>query len=218
MKLNNVMIFGDSYSTYRNHIPQGYATYYADEPIKPTDVTNVENTWWHRLFSFAGANLIRNDSWSGSTICYTGYNGADCSKTSSFIYRLRTLKAEGFFADNKIDTVFVFGATNDSWCGAPQGEPKYSDWQEEDLYCSLPAIPCFLTELKATLPDADIVIVINTNLKKTIVAVFKEMCERLGLRCVELVDIDKESGHPSVLGMAQIEEQIVKTLEIEPKE
>lgn len=215
MKLNNVMIFGDSYSTYRGHIPEGFATFYADEPFKPTDVNRVEQTWWHRLFTYAGANLVQNNSWSGSTICYTGYNGADCSHTSSFIYRLRKLKAEGFFENHKIDTVFVFGATNDSWCGAPVGEPKYADWQEEDLYCSLPAVACFLDELKNTLPESEIVVIINTNLKKAIVEVFKESCSRLGLHFVELADIDKTGGHPTVLGMSQITEQIVKVLQVE---
>lgn len=218
MKLRNVMIFGDSYSTYRNHIPEGFATFYADEPIKPTDVNRVEQTWWHQLFSYAGANLIQNNSWSGSTICYTGYNGADCSKTSSFIYRLRKLKEEKFFDQNHIDTVFVFGATNDSWCGAPTGEPKYGDWKEEDLYCSLPAISCFLNELKTTLPDADIVVILNTNLKKAIVEVFRETCRSLGIRYVELEGIDKTGGHPTVLGMSQIQEQIIKALEIESQE
>lgn len=218
MKLKNVMIFGDSYSTYRNYIPEGFATFYADEPFKPTDVNRVEQTWWHQLFSYAGANLIQNNSWSGSTICYTGYNGADCSKTSSFINRLRKLKEENFFAQNRIDTVFVFGATNDSWCGAPTGEFKYSDWKEEDLYCSLPAIACFLSELKTTLPSAEIVVIINTNLKKAIVAAFKESCRRLDLRYVELEEIDKTGGHPTVLGMSQIQEQIIKTLGIESRE
>lgn len=218
MKLNNVMIFGDSYSTYRYYIPEEYPTFYADEPFKPTDVNRVEQTWWHQLFTHAGAHLVQNNSWSGSTIGYTGYGGANCSGTSSFIFRLRKLKAEGFFAENRIDTVFVFGGTNDSWCGAPTGEPKYSDWEEADLFFSLPAAACFLHELKETLPNAEIVVIINTNLKQALAAVFKESCARLGLRYVELKDIDKTSGHPTVLGMSQIKEQIVETLGIESRE
>lgn len=218
MKLGNVMIFGDSYSTYRYYIPEDYPTFYADEPFKPTDVNRVEQTWWHQLFTYAGANLIQNNSWSGSTICYTGYGGANCSRTSSFIYRLRKLKDEGFFESNPIDSVFVFGGTNDSWCGAPTGEPKYGDWEESDLFFSLPAASCFLSELKEALPEAKIVVIINTNLKKALAEVFKESCTRLGLTFVELQDIDKTSGHPTVLGMSQIAQQIKETIGVEPKE
>ena len=29
MNFGNVMIFGDSYSTYSGHIPEGYAVYYS---------------------------------------------------------------------------------------------------------------------------------------------------------------------------------------------
>lgn len=218
MKLGNVMIFGDSYSTYRYYIPEGYATYYADEPFKPTDVNRVEQTWWHQLFTYAGANLIHNNSWSGSTICYTGYGGVICKDTSSFICRLRKLKSEGFFEKNRIDTVFVFGGTNDSWCGAPTGEPKYSDWTETDLYFALPAASYFLNELKATLPDAKINVIINNGLKPALAEVFKETCRRLALPYVALKDIDKTGGHPTILGMSQIKDQIIETLGIEPQE
>ncbi len=48
--LKNIVIFGDSYSTYEGCIPEGYATYYskigcADGP----SVTKMdkEETWWH---------------------------------------------------------------------------------------------------------------------------------------------------------------------------
>ena len=218
MKLGNVMIFGDSYSTYRGYIPEDYPTYYADEPFKPTDVNRVEQTWWHSLFSYARANLVQNNSWSGSTVCYTGYGGVICKDTSSFICRLRKLKEAGFFREHRIDTLFVFGGTNDSWCGAPTGEPKYADWTETDLYFSLPAASYFLHELKEILPDAKIVVIVNTGLKQALAEVFKEACKRFDLYCVELKEIDKMGGHPTVLGMAQIKNQIVETLGIESLE
>ena len=65
------------------------------------------------------------------------------------------------------------------------------------------------------MPSAQIVVVINTGLKPALVEVFKTACETFGLACVELSDIDKLGGHPTILGMAQIAEQIVKTLDIE---
>ena len=87
--MNNILIFGDSYSTYEGYIPDGYATYYPS-----LDVLTVDETWWMRYIKKINGNLIQNNSWSGSTICYTGYNG-DCSHTNSFIYRYMEGKQEG---------------------------------------------------------------------------------------------------------------------------
>ena len=114
-------------------------------------------TWWMKASAKINGNLIQNNSWSGSTIGYTGYNDSDCSKSSSFIYRYRKLKEEGFFEQNTIDTVFVFGGTNDSWSDAPLGEMKLSNWVEKDLFQALPAIYHFVCTLKENLPNAEIV-------------------------------------------------------------
>ena len=207
MKLGNTVIFGDSYSTFSGYIPEGYAVYYTKTREIP-DVRRVEDTWWYPLCSELDGNIIRNDSWSGSTICYTGYNGVDCSSSSSFIFRINKLEADGFFRDNKLDTVFVFGATNDSWANSPLGEVKYSDWDKADLYSVLPAICCFLHRVKELAADARIVCVINTDLKAEIVNCFISACEAYGIQYVKLENIDKMNGHPSVKGMNSIKEQI----------
>ena len=96
---NNVIIFGDSYSTFKGFIPDGYAVYYSEEERPETDVTKVSETWWHQVVNEANLNLVLNNSWSGSTIGYTGYNNSDCSKSSSFIYRLKELIENGFFTN-----------------------------------------------------------------------------------------------------------------------
>ncbi len=212
MNIKNFIIFGDSCSTFEGYIPEGYATYYYSEPQKPTDVTKVEQTWWHQIAKKTNSNLILNNSWSGSTICYTGYNNTDCSKTNSFIYRLRQLKDQDFFEKNTIDTVFVFGATNDNWCDANLGELKFSDWNENDLYNVLPALSYFFDLLKQYLPKTDIVCIVNTELKDEIVTAFGEICKRLNITNVVLKDIDKSNGHPTIKGMAQICEQVFQKL------
>ena len=212
MEINNFMIFGDSYSTFEGYIPEGYACYYYNEPQRMTDVTDVKQTWWHKLAESTKSNLVLNNSWSGSTIGYTGYNNTDCSETSSFIYRLRKLKNEGFFDKNTIDTVFVFGATNDNWCGANLGKLKFSDWEENDFYNVLPAICYFFKLLKEYLPNANIVCIINTELKYELTTAFFEICEHFGVKQVLLKDIDKFNGHPTIKGMSQICEQILEKL------
>ena len=207
MKLGNTVIFGDSYSTFLGYIPEGYAVYYTPTREIP-DVNRVEDTWWHMLTTELEGNIVRNDSWSGSTVGFTGYNGVDCSKTSSFIYRVNKLESEGFFRDNKLDTVLIFGGTNDSWSNAPLGEEKLSDWENGDLYNVRPAICYFVKRVKDLAPEARVVCIINTEIKFAIMDAFIAACEQFGAEFVKLEDIEKMNGHPSVKGMTSIKEQI----------
>lgn len=215
MILGNVLIMGDSYSTFEGYNPEGYRLYYAPvpRPDTNTDVVKVEHTWWHQLLAKTNANLILNNSWSGSTIGYTGYNGDDNSQTCSFIYRLRQLIAEGFFEKNNIDTVLVFGGTNDNWCGAPLGEKKLSDWQEQELYCVLPAIYCYMELLRRTLPDAKIYSIINTEFKDEIIFALQDASRLNHIQSILLQDIHKVNGHPNILGMEQICTQVLSAME-----
>ena len=207
--MKNLMIFGDSYSTYKGHIPDGYACYYSGERTDPPDLFDVKDTWWHLVMSEEGYNLVQNNSWSGSTICYTGYNYTDRSESSSFIYRFNKLAKEGFFKENRIDKLFVFGGTNDSWCQAPVGQLQFSDWTKDCLYFVLPAICCFLCRIKEELPDTDVTVIINTGLKSEIVEGFKKACKHYGVSYILLKDIDKINGHPTKQGMIDIKNQIV---------
>lgn len=209
MNLHNILIFGDSYSTYAGHIPAGYAVYYSGKRETPPDLADVSETWWHRLITETGSTLIRNDSWSGSTICYTGYNNTDCSETSSFICRFNKLKQAGFFRENTIDTVFVFGATNDNWANSPVGELQFEGWKKEDLFSILPAVCHFLNLLKEELSQAEIVFVINTSFKEAVRCGIEEACRHYGIRAIQLKDIDKVNGHPTSTGMEQIKDQIL---------
>lgn len=207
----SALIFGDSYSTFEGYIPEGYDVYYFDGRSS-TDVTRVQETWWHLLCREANLNLIHNNSWSGSTIGYTGYRGTDCSASSSFIYRLRKLAESGFFEENEIDTVFVFGGTNDSWSNAPLGEAKFSDWEEKDLFFVLPAIGYFLHALKALLPKAKIYCLINTEIKEEIISCLQEASKKYGITTVSFDTIDKTNGHPTVQGMKDIKNSVLKAL------
>ena len=209
-ELGRVFVLGDSYSTFDGYIPQGYASYYGERE-NPTDVRAVEQTWWHLLVKETNSTLIQNCSWSGTTICHTGYNGEDC-KDKSFIARFRKLANDGYFYENPVDTLFVFGGTNDSWTGAQLGELKYFDWTEEELYSVLPAISYLLSLIKDTLSSTRIIVVINTELKKDIAEGLKAACEYFGIEWVELESIDKMCGHPSILGMEQIKNQIIEVL------
>ncbi len=212
MEPKNVIIFGDSYSTFSGCIPEGYATYYSGVRETPPDIGSWDESWWAMVIKETGWKLVRNDSWSGSTIGYTGYDGADYSKTSSFITRLERLKAEGFFDAAGVDTVLVFGGTNDSWCGAPLGEEMYEGWKREDLYRVLPAIGCFFTKLRETLRGARIYAICNTEIKPEIVEGIKNASERIGAEPIVLEKIDKINGHPTHQGMIDIKDQVLRAI------
>lgn len=212
--INRFVIFGDSYSTHKDHIPKEYAHYYCDEgraPDQPVTKMQMQQTWWGQMMERTDATLVLNDSWSGSTIGYTGYEG-DCSTSSSFIYRYRKLVEKGFFAENEIDTIFVFGGTNDSWSSAPLGKEKYDDFSEVELFNVLPAICYFMTTLKKDHPNTRVVFIGNCDIKQEIIDCMINASERLGVEFVALHDIDKISGHPTVLGMTQICDQIMEKL------
>ena len=201
--VKNIMIFGDSYSTYEGYIPEGYAVYYSDMECDNTDVRKVEETWWHLLCARCNLHLVRNDSWSGSTLCNTGYNG-DCSHSNSFLYRLEKLNENGFFKENEIDTVFIFGCTNDSWANAPLGEDKKENITKEDLFSVRPAIWYFLSRLREILPEASVVFLINTELKPQIGDTIETASVYYGTDYIRFNKIDKCCGHPTIQGMQDI--------------
>ena len=208
VEMKNIVIFGDSYSTFEGEIPQGYAAYYPAH-----GVNKAKDTWWSLYADKTDGNILLNDSWSGSTIGYTGYGNSDCSHTNSFIYRYRKHKEAGFFENNEVDTVFVFGGTNDSWSGAPLGELKFSDWEESDLFNVLPAICHFAYTLTTDLPDARIVFISNTDITPEIQDCFKIVAEKYNAEFIQLSDIEKEEGHPNKKGMRSICDQLIKALQ-----
>lgn len=205
--IGRLFLLGDSYSTFTGYIPEGYAVYYRPEGRPETDVTAVEQTWWHHLLRETDAELVRNCSWSGSTICHTGYDGEDCCK-KSFIARFDRLAAEGFFADHPVDTVLIFGGTNDTWAGSPLGEEIRDGQTAADLYAVIPAIYYLARRMREVLPDARVVFLENTGLKPEIVAAMRDAAAAYGHGHLPLCDIDKSHGHPTILGMRRIADQV----------
>ena len=155
--------------------------------------------------------LLQNNSFSGSTIGNTGYNASDASKTS-FIGRIDKLIENGYFENNRVDTLLIFGGTNDSWADAPIGEIIESDWKREDLFYVLPAYSYLLHRIKEKIPSARVVCIINTDLKSEIADNLKRISDENGVDTVVLENIDKIDGHPSAIGMTQITEQILSSL------
>ena len=198
-----VAILGDSYSTFEGRIPEGNACWYFNTPQGENDVTKVSQTWWSIFCDRMNYSLVLNESWSGSTICNTGYDGKDCA-TWSFIARMKNVAG----GRKDPDLILVFGGTNDSWAGSPIGEMKYGGWTEEDLAAYLPACCYMLDYLKKEAPKSEVVCIINNELKEEITQGMVDACGHYGVRYLLLQDIHKLWGHPSVKGMSQISAQL----------
>lgn len=202
----SVTIFGDSYSTYEGYLtPDTMETWYFHNRPDPnrTDVSSVRQTWWWQVIEKMGWKLELNNSWSGATVCNTGYNDADYTHRS-FITRHKSL--------GHPDVILMLAATNDSWCGAPIGEYKYGDWRRADLYTFRPALAYLLHHMKDRYPTADVYYILNCDLKADINSSVEEICRHYGVPVIRLHDISKTAGHPNVKGMQQIAEQVVAAL------
>ena len=210
--MKKAVIIGDSYSTFEGYIPEGYAIYYSSKECDNTDVRRVEETWWRRLEDEGVMSVVHNNSWSGSTISYTAYGERDCSRDSSFIYRAEQLIENGYFEKNEIDTVIIFGGTNDSWANSPLGEIKFEAFERKDLFSVLPAIAYLVKIIRDALPNIEIICVANTEIKDEIIHATKLASEHYGAKYVKLHDIDKRCGHPTIKGMGEIANQIKSAL------
>lgn len=200
-EIKTVAILGDSYSTFDGYIPEGNACWYFTTPQGENDVVAVEQTWWHQFCREGGYELVLNESYSGATVCNTGYDGADYSDRA-FITRMFNVTALN------PDLIIIFGATNDSWANVPLGELQFGGWSSSDMYSFLPAC-CFMLEyFSVAAPQSQVVFVINSELKEEITAGITEACDHYGFQSLLLKDIHKLWGHPSIKGMSQISEQL----------
>lgn len=201
-----VAILGDSYSTFEGYIypDTNESWYFVKNNPKHTDLNDVRDTWWWRVVKEGGYKLGVNNSYSGATICYTGYNDADYS-LRSFITRLPQLGTP--------DIILIFGGTNDSWAGAQMGEYKYGDWKRADLYFFRPAMAKMLDDAQKRYPNARLLFLLNSELRDEVNSSVRTICKHYGVSLLELKDVDKLAGHPTVKGMESISRQVLKALQ-----
>lgn len=196
-----VSILGDSYSTFQGIIPANYSSFY---PNDRNDVVEVEQTWWSLYIKAKGYQLEKNNSWGGTTICGTGYGGMDFSR-NNFIARVDSLGTP--------DIIFVFGGTNDAWANSPVGEYQYADWTKEDCKNFRPALACLLDKLQKRYPETAIYSLLNSELREPINESMREICKHYNVQLIELHDIDKQNGHPSISGMKSICDQLLEAIQ-----
>ena len=200
----SVSVLGDSYSTFEGYLePDTNAVWYFEGENDNTDVTTVEETWWHQLTESQGWKLERNNSFSGSTVCATGYDGEDYWNRS-FFNRSMYLGCP--------DIILVFGATNDCWAHSPIGDYQYSGWTAEQLYSFRPAMACLLYRLQTRYPNTEIYFILNSELSDEINESVNTICKHYGVEVIALEDIEKINGHPSIAGMKAIAAQVANAI------
>lgn len=155
-------VLGDSYSTFVGAVtPDTNYVWYTPQELEHncTDVDSVSQIWWSIVADSLHMNLLQNNSFSGATVCNRGYNGDDYSDRS-FITRQDNLPTS--------DYIFIFGGTNDSWAGAPVGTYDFDCFDADSLYTFRPAMALLLSRLKAAQPNAQIFVLINSQLRSEI--------------------------------------------------
>ncbi len=206
-----VTIFGDSYSTFEGWLtPADNEPWYWSEnsphKVKGNDVTRVEQTWWWQVIDQMGWTLERNNSYSGSTVGYFGYQNENY-KARSFNTRVAEL--------GEPDIILSCCITNDSWTGEKLGSYKYANWTEADFWYFRPAMARLCSVMKQNYPLAKIYIILNTELKPEFVESLHVICRHYGLPVITLHDIDKQVGHPSQAGHKAIAEQVIQYIKNE---
>lgn len=206
LSLGNVMILGDSHSTFTGYIPDNYISWYKPE-TDTNNVTRVEDTWWHLLINKTNSKLVLNASYSGSSISYTGYD-EQYAPQISFITRLNNIINNKEIDLNSINTLIIYGGINDIAVQAPIGEIKYDNITEQDLYCFYPAVISLFQKAKQNLPNARILFVINDELNEYLTQDLISICETINIEYVALQNISRMDYHPDINGMNNIYKQI----------
>ena len=200
----SISILGDSYSTFEGYVsPSTNEMWYYEESGDRTDVDDVSQTWWWLVAKQGGFRLCVNNSYSGSTIGYRGYDGNDYTERS-FLSRMDNI--------GNPDIILIFGATNDSWAGEPVGEYKYEGWKKGDFYTFRPAMAYMLNHVTLRYPNVKVYFILNSELRDDITESCKTICQHYNVPCVTLHDIHKINGHPSKKGMEAIAKQVLEAM------
>ena len=224
-KIRKVAIMGDSYSTFEGWSNKDMAgndnNYYVYYPqtCPLTGVNSVEKTWWYMLCQKPEFELEISNSFSGSVISNTHYNGRDVTGTDiSFMNRVGK-NSYGVDYNGDPDIILIFGGTNDCWAGVDLGDYVYENWSAADLKCFRPAFSKLISTLMELYPKARIYNITNSESKGTqgglsnsYIKSMKSVCKHYGVTNIVLEDIDKVEGHPTYAGMQAICEQVYSVL------
>lgn len=144
-----VTICGDSISTFTGYIPDYYSKFYPENG----DIREVGDTWWMQVVRRTGMELLRNASYSGSTVSGQSQDNHD-GKFGCGNQRIADLAGTDGAAPDVI--IILMGANdllNDIPLGAYDGS---SEVPEGNIETFSEAYALMLDKMKLWYPEADI--------------------------------------------------------------
>ena len=205
--LGKVGILGDSYSTFGGYVPEGYAVYYdVDSGENRGFVNDVNKTWWKQVVDKTGSNLVINSSYSGSMVCNFDPVKFEDRSSYSFITRMQA----DLSCEVSLDTILIFGCTNDLWRKATRSELKYEGHTKQDLNCLYPAKGFMLNYLRSNHSNARIIFITNPFFDEELTSTVQTACDRYNVEHLHLAEFERVEGHPTEKGMSQIANQVIE--------
>lgn len=228
-------ILGDSISTLEGYNPRNFKVFYAGEACKRSGVAEMQDTWWGKVINFFGAELLVNNSWSGSRVTLTPGGTLD----HLFPAGISDERTAGLHIGSvKPDVIIVNMGVND-WANGAAVDFFKDDCTIYDYYTSFcGAYEDMLLKLKKNYPQSEIwcctlcetIISAKPSFKfphsykgidihKYNHAIYRTAQEQ-GCNVIDLrVPYDSLDGtHPNAAGMITIATQVVRQMDEEAAE
>ena len=160
-------ILGDSISTLEGYNPDGYGVFYNDENCKRANIMEAGDTWWGQVLEYFKAQLLVNNSWSGSRVTKLP-NQDELFPSGCSDERISSLHINSV----KPDVIIIYLGTNDWAVGVDMGlETRLLSDIESELFVE--AYKMMIRKIKRNYPDSEIWC---CTLSETYVSVKPEFC------------------------------------------
>ena len=224
-----ISVIGDSISTFEGYNPQGFSVFYNEEKQQQAAIANVADTWWQTVIDFFGAELLVNNSWSGSRVTKLPGNDelfpSGCSNERTNGLHLGVMKP---------DVILVYIGTNDWAYGVLTGvETRIIEGDIHELFFQ--AYHGMIDKLKKNYPQAEIFcFTLSTTFMSsncrfnfphkhggTHIEVYnniiKQIADNSGCKLIDLYDYGMpydalDGSHPNQLGMATIAREVIRSI------
>ena len=141
-------VLGDSISTLWGYTEPQDATFYDLYKRHELGILTPSDTWWGRVIELLGAQLLVNNSISGSTVVKISPDAAGLYGCSD--ERTASLSRDGI----NPDVIMVFLGINDWGYGVPMRQDYESEAGAKSIFA--PAYEIMIKKLKENYPDAEI--------------------------------------------------------------
>lgn len=183
----SLSIIGDSISTYKDYIIDGYKSHYPAD-----DVNSVQKTYWKRIMDIVGGEIEVNASYASSTVT----NKRQSAGYPSLCDRANVL--------GNPDTIIIALGTNDSTDNVPLGDYDFdSNASELDEQYFRNAYIKGIKMLQSAYPSAKLILIsfsMGNDYKESIAFI----ANHYDLPYIDCSDNDTYDGkHPSYSGMLQ---------------